>query len=617
MAFLVQSLWIVAVLLANHVAVSASRVAHSVSALPEVVANDNRLPAGKLEKGVLKVSLAVQMARWHPEAPDGPFADVAAWSEEGHEPQIPGPLIRVPAGTVVEATIRNGLADSTLWVHGMATRPETGDSVAIVPGASRTVRFAAGRPGTYMYFADAGKIDYANHEREQLAAAFVIDPPGWRLNDRIFVINIWGDAVGKEYRNALAINGKSWPYTERITATTGDTMSWRIINASTRGHPMHLHGFYFRVEAMGSYLADTAFRRADRRLAVTQQMAERSTMLVRWSPSRAGNWLFHCHVAFHVVSAAARLDPPAGDGHSHGDDPREHMAGLVMGITVNQRAGSAALSPSPTQSVNRLRLFADERPRTGRTPLSMSYVLQRDRSEPRSDSTEPPGAVIVLHRGEPTEITIVNRAHDATSVHWHGLELLSFNDGVAGWSGAAGRLAPMIAPRDSFTAHLALPRAGTFIYHTHLNDMEQLTSGMYGALVVLEPGERFDPATDHVFVTGWDGDSPHLMINGDSTAAPLKVAFGHRHRFRFVNIGAADKIVVAIRRDTIPAQWQPLAKDGADLPKNQRAARSAIFLLDVGETFDAEFNAPARGEYVLTIGLKRTPMAYTRRLIVK
>ena len=60
----------------------------------------------------------------------------------------------------------------------------------------------------------------------------------------------------------------------------------------------------------------------------------------------------------------------------------------------------------------------------------------------------------------------------------------------------------MIAPGGSFVVRLTPPRAGTFIYHTHVHDYRQLTSGLYGPLLVVEPGERWDPATDHVVVLG-------------------------------------------------------------------------------------------------------------------
>ena len=51
------------------------------------------------------------------------------------------------------------------------------------------------------------------------------------------------------------------------------------------------------------------------------------------------------------------------------------------------------------------------------------------------------------------------------------------------------RTAPAIAPGDSFEARFTPPRAGTFIYHTHIDDIRQPSSGLYGAIIVLEPGQ--------------------------------------------------------------------------------------------------------------------------------
>ena len=50
---------------------------------------------------------------------------------------------------------------------------------------------------------------------------------------------------------ALTINGKSWPYTERLRPNVGDTLRWRIINANYLNHPMHLHCFYYDVTTVG------------------------------------------------------------------------------------------------------------------------------------------------------------------------------------------------------------------------------------------------------------------------------------------------------------------------------------------------------------------------------
>ena len=582
--------------------------------LAVVEANDNRTPAGTLSNDTLTLRLVVQMARWYPEAADGPFAEVAAFAEEGKAPQIPGPLIRVPEGTTIVASVRNDLADSTVWVRGMATRPAAPDSIPIKPGESRTMTFAAGAPGNYLYYATPGIVNYELREREQLAGALIVDEKGSRPNDRVIVINIWGEPVDStRYRNAVAINGKSWPHTERIRASIGDSVRWRVINASTRPHPMHLHGFYFRLDSRGTYLADTAIAPDERPLLVTQNMIAGNTMSIVWSPDRTGNWLFHCHLVFHVLEGA-RLDAHR-EKHGHAKDLMTHMAGLVMGLTVDDPRGLAKRAEG---TVRKVRLYANERPRKGRTPLHMSYVQQHGSRPPAVDSVEPPGMPLVLRRGEPTEVTVVNQSHAGTSVHWHGIELESLSDGVAGWSGADKNVAPMVAPKESFTARLTMPRAGTFIYHTHLNDVEQLTSGMYGPIIVLEPGEKYDPKTDHIFTLGWDGsDEPlKIMVNGDTAGtAPLYLESGRTHRIRLINIGAAGGTTFAMRQDSIPVRWEARAKDGADLPGKLRVEGPSMRYLVTGETFDAEWT-PAPGEYLFTVG-GRKPWRYSRKVIVR
>jgi FtsP/CotA-like multicopper oxidase with cupredoxin domain len=544
------------------------------------------------------------MARWHPEAADGPFIDLPTFAEEGKAPGIPGPLIRVQEGTTIVASVRNELGDSTLWIFGLNTRPARPDSTAIRPGESHTFTFRTGAPGTYIYVAKAGSVDWTKREREQLSGAFVVDAPGARTDDRILMLNIWGEPVDSTtYDNALAINGRSWPNTERITANLGDSLRWRVINATIRPHPMHLHGFYFRIDSRGSWLADTVIARDKRRLEVTEEMRPGSTMAITWSPNRPGNWLFHCHFVFHVDEGARlgfRSTP--GDVHDsmHDGDPMKHMSGLVVGITVSDTAH--AFRHDASGRLRKLRLYADERRAAGKLPYRMSYVLERDSKAPAVDSVELAGRLIVLTQHQPVQVTVVNRAHAATSVHWHGIELESFSDGVAGWSGAMTNVAPMIAPGDSFVAHLTVPRAGTFIYHTHLNDIEQLTSGAYGPIVVLEPGKKFDASTDHVFTLGWLGDAPSaVLLNGDSTPAPVTMRYGKPNRLRFVNIGAAGAFLFGLLKDTTVVTWRPLAKDGADLPATLQVNGPAQRRLTTGETFDAEWIPPAKGLYSITV----------------
>ena len=60
-------------------------------------------------------------------------------------------------------------------------------------------------------------------------------------------------------------------------------------------------------------------------------------------------------------------------------------------------------------------------------------------------------------------------------------------------------------PEQLFVVKFTPPRAGTFIYHTHWHDDAQLAGGLYGPLVVVEPGERYDPETDHIAIIGLSG----------------------------------------------------------------------------------------------------------------
>ncbi|MEO8090122.1 MAG: multicopper oxidase domain-containing protein [Gemmatimonadales bacterium] len=588
--------------------------------LPLVLSNDNRSPAGRLSHDTLELNLIVGMATWRPEADSGPSIEVAAFREAGKAPQVPGPLIRVPAGTVIAATVRSQLADSTLRIYGLVTHPASvDDSLVIPPGESRSVVFPAGAPGSYLYWASLGNSKHERDaEREQLAGAFIVDPPGGSPPDRVLVLNIWATRIDSAtYRNALTINGRSWPYTERIEATAGDTLRWRVLNGTWRNHPMHLHGFYYRVETRGDGLSDTLYSAAARRLVVTEGLRPFNTMVMTWVPERPGNWLFHCHLGFHVVPSS-RLYPPPRDNHDRmAHDAGAHMAGLVLGIAVRPRPG---VVEAPRGPARRLRLFVQEGVKRGRAPRRLGFVLQRGDRPPAADSVEIPGSALVLTRGQPTDIVIVNRLKEPTAIHWHGIELESYSDGVAGWSGAANQLAPSVMPGDSFTARLTLPRAGTFMYHTHLNDIEQLTSGLYGGIVVLEPGKRFDARRDHLFVTGWDGEIrapkfPHLLINGDSLPAPLALTAGVVHRLRFVNIGPAGLIRFTIYRDTSLVTWRKLAKDGADLPPSQALRAPSTFSIAVGETYDFEFK-PDVGKYRLVAEIREKPL-WTRELVVR
>jgi len=588
-----------------------------------VVPNDNRVPAGKTVGNALHFGLDARPARWRPDAGVDSTVTVQAFAEEGGAPRIPGPLLRAREGTDIRVTVRNSL-DSTLVVRGLRPGWRGDDSLHVRPGSTREIRFRAATPGTYLYWGATtpDSVHQRSRRDSQLTGAIVIDPAAVRpdTTERIFVmtvIDLYPDPVknpAKEDIWELAINGRAWPHTERLEYPVGDTVRWRWVNGTYLPHPMHLHGFHFRVLAKGSGRSDTTYAAGARRLAVTEFMVPGSTFRMDWVPTRAGHWLMHCHMIPHITPYPARADTARGhDVHDVARHPLAAMAGLVLGITTVDQTAATAAPPTPGL---RLRLLAQQAAADSGKPVPRGYVLQRG-AEPRRDSVEVPGAPLVLTRGETAAITVINRLREPTTVHWHGMELESVFDGVSGWSRTGGNLAPLLAPGDSFTVAFSPPRAGTYIYHTHMDEGEQLPHGLYGPLLVVEPGERFDPATDLVFVIGGavERDTAGPALNGRRTPLPLTLRAGTRYRLRLINIQTAAAAEVDLLADSTAQLWRPLAKDGAEVPPAARTETPArLRRFGVGETYDFEWTPAGPMEAVLQVRSERAVLRQVLRV---
>ena len=589
--------------------------------LPEIAVSGNRVPRGRLHNGVLTLELEAREGTWYPEERDGPGLRVQAFAEPGHPPEIPGPMIRVPEGAEIQVAVRNAIPGATLVIHGLQTRPgNPSETIQLAPGERREVRFRAGAPGTYYYWATTtGKVlpERATVERygvdSQLNGALIIDPQGARADDRVFVISWWenpamramgGDPFAKG-RNAIVINGHAWPYTERLTYRVGDVVRWRWINAGQGNHPMHLHGSYYTVESTGDEEHGTVLTGDQRRLVVTQLLKPGSTMSLTWMPQEPGNWLFHCHVLAHI-SPGLRLRPPGKGPPVTGSESHhamEEMAGLVLGLHIlPSRAAPAANQPA--MPVRKLRLEAQPLPGRYDNDPGFAFALQEESVQATEPPSRIPGPPIVLSRGQPVQITVVNKLPEQTSVHWHAMELESYYDGIAGWSGTPGHIAPIIQPGASFVASFTPPRAGTFIYHTHVDDIRQLSSGLYGPIIVLEPGQSHDPETDRIMLISVKGptDNTAIMLNGETHPGPIDLKQGIRYRFRFINITPHDPLLtVSLLAGSSPVMWRAIAKDGADLPVSQATEREARQTVSVGETYDFGFQSRSAAELRLEV----------------
>ncbi len=609
---------------------------------PAAHPNDNRMPAGTMKDGVLTVRLVARPAAWQPEGAQGCGLRVHAFAEEGKPTQIPGPLIRVPVGTEIRVVLRNDLGES-VRIRGLLERPRAwqalgsaraqllmdSNAVEIAKDEVREIRFLATMPGNFYYWGrrtatdsswrrNPGRLrpDLSGAEDGQLVGALIVDPEGGSQSDRIFVLTHWrfpGTRTVEDpgtARELNAINGLSWPHSERISATVGDTLRWRVLNPAATSHTMHLHGFYYRIISRGGVSAyDSALAPSQRESVVSEFMAPNRTMTIQWVPEKPGNWLFHCHFLVHMSPAQsfARLFGPPNDSQAttHADHAGNGMAGPMVGITVKPAGGTAAAAPA--RPLRQLRLFANEHPRVFGDLPGLGFVLQSGSKAPASDSIRIPGTPIVLTRGEPTQITVFNRLQVPLGVHWHGIELASYFDGVPGFSGAPGRTMAAMQPGDSFVVHMTPPRAGTFMYHIHSEQFDELNSGLYGPLIVLEPGQSWDGDKDHIFVisNGGPGDSHKtIFVNGSAAPTPIDMKFGATHRLRFISIPANGEFVVRLLDANTPVLWRQVARDGADLPAEQIAQGPARSRVDVGITKDFEFTPTEPGDLILEVDLR-------------
>jgi manganese oxidase len=564
--------------------------------LPPIRANDNRLPAGTLENGTLTLKLDIVRALWLPDRDTDPGIDMLAFAEADHQPGAPGPLIRVPIGTEIRTTVRNLIADSSILIVGLSGAGTFADSVRVQPGETRELRMRANKLGTTVYrgFYRMPPLPVPPLFRQRadalLGGAIVVDEPGHRVNDRVLVLQMLRDSEKLPEAHGtsgeiLTINGKSWPFTERLTYQLGDTIQWRVVNASLGPHPMHLHGSYFDVLSRGFVGGDTLYLSTAIRKTVTERMAPLTTMLVRWSPYKAGNWAFHCHLTPHIAA-----HPPLAPAKAASEHDGHGMGGLVMGVTVN---GSIAVDTRPRTNIRLVAEQYDSIP----GELVPRYSYEFDDARKMSF----PGPAIVVQRNEPLAITVVNHTEMPTSVHWHGLEIESYYDGVPRFGGNPGRSAPLIAPKDSFVVKMTPPRAGTFIYHTHANELREQRGGLVGPFVVLNDDEKWDAGHELILLLAQRRDSLLAFSVNGKARVTYELKAGETYRLRLINITMTQHGVTAtLSKDNVLVGWKLIARDGADLPAWQAGhmpARLQPFTL--GQTYDALFTPTDAGTYVL------------------
>ena len=91
------------------------------------------------------------------------------------------------------------------------------------------------------------------------------------------------------------LNGEANPVQPLFTMRQGERIAVMMHNMTGMAHPMHLHGHYFKVVALGGNVIDGALRD----VVLVPPM---ESVTIVFDADNPGSWPFHCHHAYHMNS---------------------------------------------------------------------------------------------------------------------------------------------------------------------------------------------------------------------------------------------------------------------------------------------------------------------------
>ena len=203
-----------------------------------------------------------------------------------------------------------------------------------------------------------------------------------------------------------------------------------------------------------------------------------------------------------------------------------------------------------------------------------------------------PGPTLRLRAGDHLRVYFRNDLDEASTIHWHGLVVPNSMDGVGGLT------MPPIMPGETFVYEFDVPNTpGTFMYHAHMNDLEQVSMGMSGAFVV-EPRDGGDGKYDQDRILLLNNIKGHYLVNGKEfpNIEPWLVKKNDLMRVRMINISPIEMHPMHFHGHFM----KEVARDGTDFKNSGDARVENTVLMAPGQTEDVEvrMNAPGKGAWI-------------------
>jgi manganese oxidase len=232
----------------------------------------------------------------------------------GYNGQSPGPTIEAVEGDKVRIFVTNRLPEhTTIHWHGMLL-PSGMDGVGgltqphIKPGKTFVYEFQLKKSGTFMYHPHA---DEMVQMAMGMMGMFVVHPrdPRFRRVDRDFVFLLSsylidpGTYLPKVTEmtdfNLWTFNTRVFPGIDHLAVRQGDRVRVRIGNLTMTNHPIHMHGYDFKVTCTdGGWVPESA-----RWPETTIDVPVGSIRAYEFDAIYEGDWALHCHKSHHTMNA--------------------------------------------------------------------------------------------------------------------------------------------------------------------------------------------------------------------------------------------------------------------------------------------------------------------------
>lgn len=106
------------------------------------------------------------------------------------------------------------------------------------------------------------------------------------------------ELTGNMNRYVWSMDNKVMSETDKIPIKKGEVLRITLYNNSMMRHPMHLHGFDFRLlNGQGDYAP----------MKNVMDIMPMETNVIEFEANREGDWFFHCHILYHMMAGMNRV----------------------------------------------------------------------------------------------------------------------------------------------------------------------------------------------------------------------------------------------------------------------------------------------------------------------